>query len=73
LTADAVEKLANDLREEIAIVAAPPAVASSPAEPDGRDEALSQITLRLGVLEDSVQKHGRAIEIAASDLQRERP
>jgi putative secretion ATPase (PEP-CTERM system associated) len=75
LTADAVEKVAKDLREEIALVAAPPAVASSPAEPEGRDEALSQITYRLGVLEDSVQKHGRVIkrliEIAASYLQRE--
>jgi hypothetical protein len=77
LTANAVEKVANDLREEIALVAAPPAVASSAAEPDGRDEVLSQITRRLGVLEDSVQKHGRvikrAIEIAASYLQREQP
>jgi hypothetical protein len=56
-------------------VTAPPAVASCPAEPEGRDEALSQITHRLGVLEDSVQKHGRVIkrlmEIAASYLQRE--
>src|ERR1700757_1560900 len=35
----AVEKVAKDLREEIALVAAPPAVANSPTEP-GRDEDL---------------------------------
>src|SRR6516225_10006001 len=73
LTAHAVEKVADDLREEIALVAAPPAVAGSPADPVGSSEALSQITRRLGVLEDSVHKHGRAIEIAASYLQGERP
>ena len=77
LTAHSVEKVANDLREEIALVAAPPAAANSPAEPVGRDEALSQISRRLGVLEDSVYKQGRiikrAIEIAASYLQSERP
>jgi general secretion pathway protein A len=77
LTADAVEKVANDLREEIALVAAPAAVASSRTEPEGRDEPVSQITHRLGVLEDSVQKHGRVIkrviEIAASYLQRDLP
>jgi type II secretory pathway predicted ATPase ExeA len=77
LTADAVEKVANDLREEIALVAAPPAVANSPTEPVGRDEVLSQISRRLSMLEDSVYKQGRvikrAIEIAASYLQSERP
>jgi len=77
LTAHAVEKVANDLREEIALVAAPPAVANSPTEPVGRDEDLSQISRRLGVLEDSVYKQGRvikrAIEIAARYLQSERP
>jgi len=77
LTADAVEKVANDLRQEIAPVTTPPAVASSPAKPDGRDEALSQITRRLDALEDSVQKHERvikrSIEIAAIYLRGERP
>jgi len=65
------------LREEIALAATPPAVANSATELVGRDEALSQISRRLGVLEDSVYKHGRvikrAIEIAASYLQSERP
>ena len=76
MTANAVEKVANDLREEIALAATPPAVANSATELVGRDEALSQISRRLGVLEDSVYKHGRvikrAIEIAASYLQSER-
>jgi general secretion pathway protein A len=77
LTAHAVEKVANDLREEIALVTAPPAVANSSAEPVSRDEALLQISRRLGALEDSVYRQGRvikrAIEIAASYLQTERP
>ena len=77
MTAHAVEKVANDLREEIALVAAPPAGANSLTEPGGRDEALSQINRRLGALEDSVCRQGRvikrAIEIAASYLQSERP
>jgi len=76
LTADAVEKVANDLREEIALVAAPPGAANSAAEPNGMGESLSQIIGRLDALEDSVEKHGRvikrAIEIAASYLQGER-
>jgi len=77
LTAHAVEKVANDLREEIALAATPPAVANSATELVGRDEALSQISRRLGVLEDSVYKHGRvikrAIEIAAAYFQVEQP
>ena len=77
MTADAAAKVANDLRQEIAPVTTPPAVASSLAKPDGRDEALSQITRRLDALEDSVQKHERvikrAIEIAAIYLKGERP
>jgi len=76
LTADSVEKVANDLRDEIALVAAPPGAANSAAEPNGMGEPLSQIIGRLDALEDSVEKHGRvinrAIEIAASDLQGER-
>jgi general secretion pathway protein A len=77
LTAHAVEKVANDLREEIALVAVPPAVAEPAAEPVGNGEAISQINRRLAALEDTVHKHGRvikrAIEIAASYLQDRRP
>ena len=75
LTAHAVEKVANDLRDEIALVAAPPAVAGSPAEPSGAGAGIAQITRRLDVLEDHVHRHGRvikrAIEIAASYFQGE--
>ena len=77
LTAHAAEKVANDLREEIALVAAPPAVANSTAEPVASSEALSQITRRLDLLEDSVHKQGRlikrVIEIAASYFLNGRP
>jgi putative secretion ATPase (PEP-CTERM system associated) len=77
LTASSVQKVANDLREEIALVAAPSAVSDPPAELGGSREAFSQITQRLGLLEDSVQRQGRVIkrviEIAASYLQGERP
>jgi hypothetical protein len=77
LTAGAVEKVANDLREEIALVAAPASVTESSNSPLGSDDALTQITRRLGVLEESVDKQGRvikrAIEIAASYIQGERP
>jgi len=76
LTADAVEKVANDLREEIAVVATPLAVADTAADPVGSGETLSQISHRLAVLEDTVHKHGRVIkrgiEIVASYLQGER-
>jgi general secretion pathway protein A len=76
LTANAVEKVANDLREEIALVAAPLAPADASANPIGEVDVLSQIIRRLGVLEESVDRHGRvikrAIEIAASYLQSER-
>jgi putative secretion ATPase (PEP-CTERM system associated) len=76
LTASAVEKVANDLREEIALVAAPASVTESSNSPVGSDDALTQITRRLGVLEESVDKQGRvikrAIEIAASYIQGER-
>jgi general secretion pathway protein A len=77
LTASSVQKVANDLREEIALVAAPSAVSDPPAELGGSREVFSQITHRLGVLEDSVHRQGRVIkrviEIAASYLQGERP
>jgi general secretion pathway protein A len=76
LTESSVQKVANDLREEIALVAAP-SVSDPTAELGGSREVFSQITHRLGVLEDSVHRQGRVIkrviEIAASYLQGERP
>jgi general secretion pathway protein A len=77
LTGNSVQKVANDLREEIALVAVPQTVADPPTESGGSPDAFSQITHRLGLLEDSVHRQGRVIkrviEIAASYLQGERP
>jgi type II secretory pathway predicted ATPase ExeA len=77
LTANAVEKVASDLREEIAVVTTQPVLTGSPAEPDGKIEAVSQVAQRVSVLEENVDRHGRvikrAIEIAASYFQNERP
>jgi general secretion pathway protein A len=76
LTASSVEKVAGDLREEIAIVTAPSAPAGASAGPVGGNETITQISQRLDVLEDSVHKQGlvikRALEIAARYF-RERP
>jgi general secretion pathway protein A len=76
LTANAVEKVANDLREEIAQVSTPTPVIGGWPEPDGRGELVSDIAERIAVLEDTVQKHERvikrAIEIAANYIQGER-
>jgi general secretion pathway protein A len=77
LTGNSVQKVANDLREEIALVAAPPTAADPPTEPGGSPDVFSQINHRLGVLEDNVHRQGRVIkrviEMAASYLQGERP
>ena len=74
LNVSAVERVANDLQEEIALVAAAPTVTGPPVEAHG-NEALSQITQRLRVLEDNVETHGRvikrAIEAAARYFQGE--
>jgi general secretion pathway protein A len=75
LTANAVEKVANDLREEIAQVSTPTPVIAGWPEPDGRGEFVSQIAERIAALEDTVQKHERvikrAIELAANYIQGE--
>jgi general secretion pathway protein A len=72
LTASSVEKVAGDLREEIAVVTAP----SAPADPVGGSESIAQISQRLGLLEESVHKQGlvikRALEIAAHYFREER-
>jgi putative secretion ATPase (PEP-CTERM system associated) len=72
LNVSAVEKVANDLQEEIGRVAAATAV-TGPLVQAHDNEALSQITRRLRVLEDKVEAHGRviqrAIEIAAAYFQ----
>jgi putative secretion ATPase (PEP-CTERM system associated) len=75
LTANAVEKVANDLREEIAQVSTPTPVTGDWPDPDGRGELVSRIAERIAVLEDIVQKHERvikrAIKIAANYIQGE--
>jgi general secretion pathway protein A len=65
LPESAVEKVVNDLREELAVVAVRPAAAPL----DGGGELLSGIAERIHALEDRVGKHEglirRALEIAA--------
>jgi hypothetical protein len=75
LTASAVDKVANDLREEIAVVTTPMTVSSDPVTSVAGD-GLSVLVERLAHLEKSVGKHERlikrAIEIAAHYFQGER-
>ena len=77
LQANAVDKVAKDLREEIAVVTTEPIGGLTAGEPNGKSEAVSQITERLSVLEEQVDRHGRvikrAIEIAARYFQSDRP
>ena len=77
LQANAVEKVANDLREEIAVVTTEPIGTSTGGQANGKSEAVSEIAERLSVLEQHVDRHGRvikrAIEIAASYFQGDRP
>ena len=77
LKANAVEKVANDLREEIAVVTTTdPFPEDTLGSRNGKSEALSGIAQRVSALEESVYRHGRvikrAIEIAASYFQSER-
>ena len=77
LQANAVDKVAEDLREEIAVVTTEPNGGLTTGELNGKSEAISQITERLSVLEEQVDRHGRvikrAIEIAAGYFQSDRP
>src|ERR1700739_976712 len=76
LQANAVDKVAKDLREEIAVVTTEPIGDSVAGQPNGKSEAVSQIAERVSVLEEHVDRHGRiikrAIEIAASYFQSDR-
>jgi hypothetical protein len=77
LQAPAVEKVATDLRQEIAVVTADSASSGSLGEPNGRLDAISEVTKRLSALEENVSRHARiikrAIEIAAAYFHSERP
>ncbi|MBV8090001.1 MAG: AAA family ATPase [Alphaproteobacteria bacterium] len=78
LTASSVEKVANDLREEIAQVSTPTPGAASWPQANGKAETAvpHQIVERIAALEEAVQKHERvikrAIELAANYIQGER-
>ncbi|HYZ40543.1 MAG TPA: XrtA/PEP-CTERM system-associated ATPase [Stellaceae bacterium] len=77
LQATAVEKVAKDLRDELAVVATEPASAAAQNQPNGRMDAISELTRRIAVLEENVYRHGRlikrAIELAANYFQSDRP
>jgi putative secretion ATPase (PEP-CTERM system associated) len=71
LTSSSVEKVAGDLRDEIAVVTTPstsPTLAGVTAGPVKGDATITQISQRLDLLEDSVHKQGlvikRALELA---------
>jgi len=76
LTASSVEKVAGDLREEIAVITTPSASPGASADPVAESDNIAQISQRLGLLEESVHKQGlvikRALEIAADYFQEER-
>jgi len=76
LTANAVEKVANDLREEIAVVAVQPAANAGDDGTGALAQSVPGVAERVAVLEKSVDKHERlirrAIEIAAHYFQGER-
>ena len=71
----AVEKVAKDLRDELAVVTTE-ASDAMPGGLNGKSEPVDQIVRRVSALEQSVNRQGRvikrAIEIAASYFQRER-
>jgi general secretion pathway protein A len=76
LTAAAVDKVANDLREEIAVVTSAPALPAAGAVPGALDAAVPAVFERLAALEKNVDRHNRlirrAIELAAHYFQGER-
>jgi hypothetical protein len=73
LTASAVDKVANDLRDEIAVVTEAKPAAAGDVGKTIAGEGVSMIVERLAHLEKSVDKHERlirrAIEIAAHYFQ----
>jgi len=71
LKENAVEKVANDLRDELAVVGTGVTLGGDmPGGANGKSEAVAQVAQRLSVLEENVNRQGRvikrAIEIAAS-------
>jgi hypothetical protein len=76
LKENAVEKVANDLREELAVVTTGATLGDMPGGANGKSEAVAQVLQRLSALEENVNRQGRvikrAIEIAASYFHSER-
>jgi general secretion pathway protein A len=72
----AVEKVAKDLREELAVVTTEAAIDNPSSGLNGKAEPVAQIAQRVRALEESVDRQGRvikrAIEIAASYFQSDR-
>jgi hypothetical protein len=72
----AVEKVAKDLREELAVVTTEAAIDDTSGGLNGKSEPVAQIAQRVRALEESVDRQGRvikrAIEIAASYFQSDR-
>jgi general secretion pathway protein A len=72
----AVEKVAKDLRDELAVVTTEEARDAASGGLNGKSESVAQIAQRVSALEQSVDRQGRvikrAIEIAASYFQSER-
>jgi general secretion pathway protein A len=70
LQAAIAEKVANDLRQEMAVVTHDATSELSHAESNGRSKAVSEVAKRLSALEENVDRQGRvikrAIEIAAT-------
>ena len=77
LSGSAVEKVAHDLREELAVVTAEASHGRSAPDSNGSSPTVSQVLQRVSALEESVERHGRvikrAIELAAAYFQSERP
>jgi general secretion pathway protein A len=70
LPATVVETVANDLRQEIAIITPDRASEVSRAEPNGRSEAISELINRVSMLEEGVVRRVSALEESVSRHER---
>ena len=64
LQAATAEKVAHDLRQEVAVLTQDVTSELSHAEPNGRSEAVSEVAKRLSALEENVNRHERVIKRA---------
>jgi putative secretion ATPase (PEP-CTERM system associated) len=76
LKENAVEKVANDLRDELAVVTSGTTIGDMSGGANGKAQTVAEVAQRVSALEESVNRQGRvikrAIEIAASFFQNER-